>query len=947
VASKSAPSSAGQQATEQAQADPQAAGPVAAGPAAAGPAAAGPAADAPAGGSRGRLLLLDGHSLAYRAFFALPAENFSTTTGQPTNAVYGFTSMLIKVVTDERPTHVAVAFDRSEPTFRHEQYVEYKANRKETPTDFRGQLSLISEVLDALGVAQLSVAGYEADDVIATLATRAARDMDVLIVTGDRDALQLVTDEVTVLMTRVGISNMTRFTPEAVVEKYGLTPAQYPDFAAVRGDPSDNLPSIPGIGEKTAAKWIREFGSLAGLVDRVGEVGGKAGEKLRDHLAAVLLNRQLTELARDVPLQLTPHDLRPEPWEREKIHQLFDTLQFRVLRDRLYAQLPNGIVEDPQAAADVAAGEAFEDVAEVPGPGQLAAWLAAHASGPGRSGLAVTGTWGRGTGDLTGLAIAAPDGSCAFTDPAALAQDDEQALAGWLADPGRPKALHDAKGPMHALAARGLTLGGLTSDTALAAYLALPGQRSFDLADLALRYLSRELRDAQASTGQLTLDMPDPAQAVNSLAQRAQATAELADALDADLEGRGATELLADVELPLVGVLAEMEQSGIAADVDHLVGMSDSLGSEVKAAEQAAFSITGHDFNLGSPKQLQEVLFSELGLPKTKRIKTGYTTDSEALTGLLAQTGHPVLEHLLRHRDVAKLKSIVDTLIPMAGHDGRIHTTYNQMIAATGRLSSTDPNLQNIPIRTEEGRRIRQGFIVGAGYECLLTADYSQIELRIMAHLSQDAALAAAFGSGHDFHAATAGSVFGVEPEQVTQELRSRIKAMNYGLAYGLSVYGLSQQLRVTPDEARAFMDEYFQQFGGVRDYLQEVVARARTNGYTQTILGRRRYLPDLTSDNRQRREMAERMALNAPIQGSAADIIKVAMLAVQRDIKAAGLRSRMLLQVHDELIFEVAAGELKALREIAATAMAGAYGLSIPLEVSMGTGRSWAEAAH
>ena len=900
----------------------------------------------PRAGSRDRLLLLDGHSLAYRAFFALPAENFSTTTGQPTNAVYGFTSMLINVLRDERPTHVAVAFDRSEPTFRHEQYVEYKANRKETPTDFRGQLSLIFEVLDALGIAQLSVAGYEADDVIATLATEAARDMDVLIVTGDRDALQLVTDQVTVLMTRVGISNMTRFTPEAVVEKYGLTPVQYPDFAALRGDPSDNLPSIPGIGEKTAAKWVREFGSLAELVDRIGEVPGKAGEKLRDHLAAVLLNRQLTELARDVPVPMTPHDLRPVPWEREKIHQLFDTLQFRVLRDRLYATLPNGIVEDPQAAGAVADGEAFDEVAEVPAAGELAGWLAAHA-GAGRSGLAVSGTWGRGTGDLTGLAIAAPDGACAFVDPAALAADDEQALAAWLADPARPKALHDAKGPMHALAARGLTLGGLTSDTALAAYLALPGQRSFDLADLSLRYLSRELRDAQASTGQLTLDMPDPAQAVNALAQRAQATAELADALDADLAGRGATELLAQVELPLVGVLAEMEQAGIAADVDHLVGMSDSLGGEVKAAEQAALAITGHDFNLGSPKQLQDVLFNELGLPKTKRIKTGYTTDSEALTGLLAQTGHPILEHLLRHRDVAKLKSIVDTLIPMAGHDGRIHTTYNQMIAATGRLSSTDPNLQNIPIRTEEGRRIRQGFVVGAGYECLLTADYSQIELRIMAHLSQDAALAAAFGSGHDFHAATAGRVFGVQPQDVTQELRSRIKAMNYGLAYGLSVYGLSQQLRVTPDEARAYMDDYFQQFGGVRDYLQEVVARARTNGYTQTILGRRRYLPDLTSDNRQRREMAERMALNAPIQGSAADIIKVAMLAVQDAIKAAGLRSRMLLQVHDELIFEVAPGELEPLREIAATAMAGAYGLSIPLEVSMGTGRSWAQAAH
>ncbi len=901
-------------------------------------------------GGRDRLLLLDGHSLAYRAFFALPPENFSTTTGQPTNAVYGFTAMLIKMLPMEKPTHIVVAFDRSEPTFRHEQYVEYKANRRETPADFRSQLSLIFEVLDALGIPRVSLAGYEADDLIATLATQAAaEDMDVVIVTGDRDAFQLISDRVTVLKTARGVTDTTRFTPGELKEKYGLTPAQYPDFAALRGDPSDNLPSIPGVGEKTASKWIVEFGSLAELVDRVGEVKGKAGEKLREHLPAVLLNRQLTELARDVPVGVGPRDLSPVPWDREQIHQLFDTLQFRVLRDRLYSELPNGIVA-VAATADGPATEAakgFDVTAQSLGPDEVSAWLAEHGQSSERSGLAATGIWGRGTGNLTGLAIAAPDGACAFIDPTTLTQADDQALGGWLADPGRPKALHDAKGPIHALAARGLTLAGLTSDTALAAYLALPGQRTFNLADLVLRYLNRELPDATVASGQLTLDMPDPAEAANALAQQARGTAELADALDTDLEARGATQLLAEVELPLVSVLAEMEQAGIATDVDHFAGMSASLGGEVKAAEQAAFAIVGHEFNLGSPKQLQEVLFTELGLRKTKRIKTGYTTDSEALTSLLAETGHPVLEHLLRHRDVSKLKSIVDLLIQSTGPDSRIHTTYNQTIAATGRLSSTDPNLQNIPIRTEEGRRIRQGFIVGPDFDCLLTADYSQIELRIMAHLSGDEALAAAFGSGHDFHAATAGSVFGVDPAEVNTELRSKIKAMNYGLAYGLSVYGLSQQLRVSAEEARGFMDEYFKQFGGVRDYLQEVVARARTNGYTQTILGRRRYLPDLTSDNRQRREMAERMALNAPIQGSAADIIKVAMLATRRDIAAAGLRSRMLLQVHDELLFEVAAGELEQLKVIVADSMGGAFGLSIPLEVSMGTGHSWAEAAH
>jgi DNA polymerase-1 len=547
---------------------------------------------------------------------------------------------------------------------------------------------------------------------------------------------------------------------------------------------------------------------------------------------------------------------------------------------------------------------------------------------------------------VTGVAIAAADGNGAHIDPAALTEADERALAAWLADPAHPKVLHDAKGPMHAFAARGLPLAGLACDTALAAYLALPGQRTFDLADLSLRYLGKELRE-EAEDGQLTLDGSVERDAAAALVLRAQATLELAAALDEDLERRESVALLRELELPLVSVLARMERTGIAADVDHFAAMSATLHGEVKAAEQAAYAVVGHEFNLGSPKQLQEVLFTELGLPKTKRIKTGYTTDSEALVGLLAQTGHPVLEHLLRHRDVAKLMSIVDLLIPMAGQDGRIHTTFNQTVAATGRLSSTDPNLQNIPIRSDLGRRIREGFVVGAGFECLLTADYSQIELRIMAHLSGDEALIAAFESGHDFHAATASRVFGLPPAEVGPELRAKIKAMNYGLAYGLSAYGLAQQLRITPDEARGLMEEYFKEFGGVRDYLHEAVSRARVDGYTATMMGRRRYLPDLTSDNRQRREMAERMALNAPIQGSAADVIKVAMLAVDSSLAAAGLRSRMLLQVHDELVVEVAPGEFEQTRDLVCASMAGAASLRVPLSVSVGTGRSWAEAGH
>ena len=889
-----------------------------------------------------QLLLIDGHSIAYRAFYALPVENFSTTTGQPTNAVYGFTSMLINLLRDERPSHVAVAFDISRQSFRTEAFAEYKANRAATPDEFKGQISLIQEVLSALAIPVVTAEGYEADDIIATLTTQAeAAGLDVLICSGDRDAFQLVNDRVTVLYPRKGVSDMARMTPAAVEERYQLTPAQYPDFAALRGDPSDNLPNIPGVGEKTAAKWVREFGSLTALVDRVDEVPGKAGGLLREHLSSVLRNRQLTELVRDVPLSVGPHDLHLGQWDREEVHRVFDTLQFRVLRERLYATLAT---PEPEAEAG------FEVDGRQLGPDEVASWISEHARAGVRLGLAISGTWGRGTGVVTGIAFAAPDGAGAYVDPTQLTQSDEQALAAWLADPGAPKALHDAKGPLLALAAHGWPLAGLSSDTALAAYLALPGQRSFDLGDLALRYLRRELRADAGSAGeqaQLSLDGFDEDDAALTAIVRAQAVLDLAEALDKDLDERGAAKLLADVELPLIGVLAEMERTGIAVDHAVLDAQSDELAVSVKAAERAAFEVVGREFNLGSPKQLQQILFDELGLPKTKRIKTGYTTDADALQGLLAQTGHPLLEHLLHHRDVARLKTVVDSLIPMIDDHGRVHTTFNQLVAATGRLSSTDPNLQNIPIRTAEGRRIRQAFVVGKGYESLLTADYSQIEMRIMAHLSGDEALIEAFGSGFDFHATTAASVFGVPLDEVDGQLRSRVKAMNYGLAYGLSAYGLSQQLTITPDEARGLMNEYFLRFGGVRDYLAEVVERARREGYTETILGRRRYLPDLNSDNRQRREMAERMALNAPIQGSAADIIKVAMLGVDRALRAAGARSRMLLQVHDELVFEIAPGEQADVESLARREMAAAYPLRAPLDVSVGVGANWDTAGH
>ncbi|GAA1514721.1 DNA polymerase I [Sphaerisporangium rubeum] len=888
------------------------------------------------------LLLLDGHSLAYRAFYALKDANLTTTDGQHTEAVYGFTSMLINVLRDEKPTHVAVCFDRSEPTFRHESYELYKANRQETPDDFRGQVSLIFEVLDALRVPHLSLAGYEADDLIATLAHQASEQgMTVLIVTGDRDALQLVDDRVTLLMTRRGISDMTRFDPEAVVEKYTLTPKQYPDFAALRGDPSDNLPSIPGVGEKTAAKWVREFGSLDALVDRVDEVKGKVGDKLREYLGQVMHNRQLTELRRDVPLDVEVSGLTMGQWDRDEIHKLFDTLQFRVLRDRLYQSI---------GTAEPEADEGFSVEVTTLGSGQVAQWFAALPRA--RAGLAVKGAFGSGTGRVDSLAVAVPGDAggparAAYLDLTTLTPEDERALGAWLADESVPKAMHDAKGPLLGLWAHGLDMRGLTCDTALAAYLAMPGQRSFPLDDLALRYLHRELRAESDDGGQAAL-FDDPADnQAEELAVRADAVRELADALEAHLEPRGGTKLLREVELPLVRVIAELERAGIAADRDYFMGLEAEFGAAVKQAVEEAHRVVGEQFNLGSPKQLQEILFVKLGLPKTKRIKTGYTTDADALAQLATQTDNELPTILLRHRDQTRLKVTVEGLIKEIGDDRRIHTTFNQIVAATGRLSSEKPNLQNIPIRTAEGRRIRQGFVVGEGYECLLTADYSQIELRIMAHLSRDASLIAAFESGHDFHQATAARVFDLPPEQVGGELRARIKAMNYGLAYGLSDFGLSGQLNIPVAEARALKEEYFEEFGGVRDYLAAIVAQARHDGYTETILGRRRYLPDLTSDNRQRREMAERMALNAPIQGSAADIIKVAMLQVGTAMKDAGLRSRMLLQVHDELVFEVASGELDALRDLVTGQMCAAYPLSVPLSVSTGTGGTWETAGH
>ena len=889
-----------------------------------------------------RLLLLDGHSLAYRAFYALPVENFSTTTGQPTNAVYGFTSMLVNLLRDEQPSHVAVAFDVSRKSFRTDKFPEYKATRSKSPDEFKGQVELIKEVVRALGITALELEGFEADDIIATLTNQAtAQSMTVGIVSGDRDTFQLVDQNTTVLYPKKGVSDLARMTPEAIEEKYGLTPTQYPDFAALRGDPSDNLPGIPGVGEKTAVKWLTAYGNLPGLIDHVDEVRGKVGDALREAVPQVLMNRELTELVKDAPVGADVDSLRWSTWSRPELAELFDSLQFTALRSRVDA-LPHGEGGEGSAAAATGTESAPDLPIEIVEPGSAGEVLAGIAS----AAVAITGDWSAGRGTIRAIAVC--NGDSVLVVPAE-GEADASAVRRWLADPAVEKRIHDVKGPDLAIltATNGSdVVAEVVMDTALAAYLDAPGARSYSLEDVALRLLGRSIDNDDDASGQLSLG-GDTDQELTDLGKRAQAVHDISAVLAGRMEAESLDSLLGEMEIPLAGLLARMEFAGIAVDRDQLRELSEEFGRSMRAAEEEAHRIVGHPFNLGSPKQLQEVLFVERGLPKTKKIKTGYTTDAEALQTLFASTEDPVLKQLLAWRDVSKLRQTVEGLLPLADDDGRIHTTFKQTAAATGRLSSADPNLQNIPIRTEAGRRIRGCFVVGEGYENLMTADYSQIEMRIMAHASADEGLIEAFTEGEDLHSSVAAKVFGVREADVDPEMRRRIKAMSYGLAYGLSAYGLSQQLRISPGEAQGLMDEYFTRFGGVRDYLSGVVDEARKRGYTETMLGRRRYLPDLNHDNRQRREMAERMALNAPIQGTAADIVKVAMLGVHRALAEQGLASRMLLQVHDELVLEVAAGEATAVEELVRAEMGRAADLRVPLDVSIGIGRDWQTAGH
>ena len=879
-----------------------------------------------------RLLLLDGHSMAYRAFHALPVENFKTSAGFPTNAAYGFTTMLLNLLRDIEPTHIAVAFDVSRKTFRSERFPEYKANRAKTPDEFRSQMPEIFAVVDALGIKRIQKEGFEADDLIATLATNAvAKKFEVEICSGDRDTFQLVTDHITVLYPKKGVSELARMTPDAVFEKYGLTPKQYPDFAALRGDPSDNLPSLAGVGEKTATKWISEYGSLEALLKKSDEISGKVGESLRAGMDQVKLNHELTHLIRDVDIELEIEDLEVAVKDFKELREIFDRLEFRALKERINkmdnsseSTIP-AVTKSSKSQVDIKIKtiESLKDLKLID-ESQLCAVS-----------YALQSEW------LFELLISQSGEKNFYLK--------HEVAAAWLQNEKYKKIFFDLK-PLAIRAVDGIS--GECVDLALLAYLINPGARTPDLSEVVGVLLGREIA-GQSFEIEVELPMELDFEAPNleidktALQMQAQAILELYPLLLQRADQAKATKLAAELEVPTAIALANMERIGIAVDIKEIARLETFFAKASIEAAKEAHKIVGHEFNLSSPKQLQEVLFDELQLPKSKKIKTGYTTDAEALQHLQEVTKHPVIDQILRSRDVLKLKSVVEGLSRATAADGRIHTTFQQMVTATGRLSSTEPNLQNIPIRSEEGRLIRSCFIAGKGFEELMTADYSQIEMRIMAHLSKDVALLAALTSGEDLHTTVGSEVFGVKASEVTSEMRRTIKAMSYGLAYGLSAFGLSQQLGISPIAAQELMNKYFERFGGIRDYLADVVIEARKVGYTETILGRRRYLPDLQSDVKTRRDIAERMALNAPIQGSAADIMKLAMLKVGNAISAANLKSRILLQVHDELVLEVAKGEAELLSEIVRTQMGDAFALNAPLAVNIGLGANWELAAH
>ena len=896
------------------------------------------------------LMVIDGHSLAFRAFYALPVDSFRTADGQHTNAIHGFISMMLNLLAKEKPTHLAVAFDISRYSFRTREYPEYKGTRGETPPEFIGQVPLLQDALHAMGITTITKEDFEADDILATLASQgSAQDFKVLVVSGDRDTIQLIDDNVTLLYpSKQGVSELTRYDAAKVFERYGIQPHQYPEIAALVGETSDNLPGVPKVGEKTAVKWINEFGSLDEILRRADEIGGKVGESLREFKENAIRNRRLNRLVNDVELPVGPKDLERLPFDSEAVKEVFGRLEFKSLLTRVLSL--NGEESAPSASQRSAqAPTAFETASEEVRPEpvvasvaprsqqlldeELAAWLH-RASDTSPQGVSV---------ELevyaTGIAVV---GLATETETVAVpwspVQADMKPLIDWLAGP-TPKIFHGAKEQIKALLAVGVSIENLGFDTEIADWVLRPDTSKRELADLTKLYLNE------------LLPTPDPNQLVPDDSELdAGGRAWFVRRIDAAIRDKMEAATLAlflEIEIPSLITLAAMEMRGVTVNKDKLQSLSDELGTRAETAKTEAFAVIGREVNLASPKQLQEVLFDQLGMPKTRATKTGYTTDATALADLQATNPHPFLGLLLEHRDVTKLKQIGETLILAIGPDGRIHTTYGQTGTSTGRLSSANPNLQNIPIRTADGRRIREAFEVGDGFDTLVTADYSQIEMRIMAHFSEDEGLIEAFISGEDLHKFVGARVFGVEPAEVTGEMRSQVKAMSYGLAYGLSAFGLARQLGIDNSAAKKLMADYFQRFGGVRDYLRSVVEQARAQGYTETLFGRRRPFPDLASPNRVLRDNAERAALNAPMQGTAADIMKSAMIGIEQDLVALELKSQLLLQVHDELVLEVIESEREQVEKIVIDRMAHAAKLSVPLDVQIGIGSNWNEAAH
>ncbi|MDA8736912.1 DNA polymerase I [Aquiluna sp.] len=882
------------------------------------------------------LLLIDGHSLAFRAFYALNPDNFKNQQGQHTNAVHGFISMLLNILEGEKPTHLCVAFDVSRESFRTEELPEYKGTRGETPEEFIGQTELLVEALTAMRITSVSRERFEADDLIASLAHLGEKaGMRVLVVSGDRDTFQLITEQTTILYPVKGVMNLARMDDAAVLEKYGVHAKQYPELAALVGETSDNLKGIPGVGPKTAAKWIQQFGSLDAILESAEEIPGKVGESLRENKELAVRNRRLNELVRSLEFDFGMQDLALGSVDEDQVKEVFAKLSFRTLLTRvLKLRGVNGTQHPVRSARVEDDSPEHEPMREAPRGPDLP-------TEPPKQEISSISDIEKLVSEGAFLKLELAEGSLVGLGAATTTKridwngKDVEGALNLVATGGFGS--WDAKNSYRRFAEAGIVLGELNNDALLAAYLIDPSSKDLDPDALVRRYAGVDV--VRADADQL-LSEPEPS-------LDAWCYAMICAALAPRLEDEESLPVYKEIELPVAGVLSRMEVHGIAVAKDVLQSQFDELSAEVDEIAKQAYEIIGHEVNLASPKQLQTVLFEELGMEGTRSVKTGYSTNAEALATLYEQTEHPFLEKLLAHRDSSKLRQITETLIKAVAADGRIHTSYSQVGTSTGRLSSENPNLQNIPIKTDRGMRLRSAFIAGDGYETLLTADYSQIEMRIMAHLSEDEGLIEAFNKGEDLHNFVGARIYGVEPEAVTGAMRSKVKAMSYGLVYGLSEYGLARQLRISKSEAKQLMSDYFERFGGVKRYLDTVVQRAKSLGHTTTVYGRRRPFPDLQSKIFQVRENARRAALNAPIQGTAADIMKLAMIEVESGMLKDGLKSQLLLQVHDELVIAVAPGELEGVRKVALEKMTKVAKLSVPLDVHIGIGENWELAGH